>query len=167
MRSFFVYSICMMPWSWIFGIMLNHLAEKTDWYPLISSQVFNKNEKIYRWVGLDIFKWVVINTPFRYFNQKIKIKSRPTIDDIEQLRKDMIFSEISHLFGFLLILPFVIALVTLYSNFLFGSILFIVNLAFNLYPSLLQQRNKQRVERYLLEVKQNPSHQCTRGEELA
>jgi len=149
MRGFLIYSIALMPWSWMLGIAVNYFAEKSRMYTVISNQVFIKNDRINRWIGLEAFKWIVMKTFFRHFNQKIKIDSRLVYADLVQLRKDMIFSEMSHLFAFILVLPFVLLLILHYNNYLFAGTLLAANLAFNLYPSLLQQKNKRRLDRVI------------------
>jgi len=57
----------------------------------------------------------------------------------------MTSAEISHLIGFLFIL--IVSLILLIKKEMeFGIILIISNVIFNLYPSLLQQKNKKRID---------------------
>lgn len=58
----------------------------------------------------------------------------------------MTISEIDHLIGFVFVTIF--ALVKFYYlDFLFGLTIMMVNILMNLYPSLLQQQNKRRIDR--------------------
>ena len=58
----------------------------------------------------------------------------------------MTISEIDNLIGFVFVTIF--ALVKFYYlDFLFGLTIMMVNILMNLYPSLLQQQNKRRIDR--------------------
>jgi hypothetical protein len=65
----------------------------------------------------------------------------------------MTLSEISHLIGFIFVM-----LVAIYQSFavniLFGVIMMIPNVLMNLYPSLLQQENKRRIDRLIRRQKE-------------
>ena len=145
-----IYSLAIIPWSWILGMLINRFVEKRNFYPRISNQVFLKRDSLNKALGVDAFKRVVRNTFFKHLNQKIKITSRPTVAELNQLRKEMIFSEMSHLFGFGLVMIVVLVLFLYYKNPVFGATLFIINVLFNLYPSLLQQKNKQRIDQCII-----------------
>jgi hypothetical protein len=89
------------------------------------------------------FKWIVKNTFFKFFNQKIKVKNQN--DDLAEIRKEMTYSEISHLIGFIFVAIF--AFYKIYSTgIIFGLTMMIPNTLMNLYPSLLQQENKRRID---------------------
>ena len=92
------------------------------------------------------FKWIVTNTFFKFFNQNIKVKSKGT--DLTEVRKAMTVAEVSHLIGFLFVTFFAV-----YKSFthhlLFGIIIMVFNVLMNLYPSLLQQENKRRIDKLI------------------
>ncbi len=75
-----------------------------------------------------------------------------------EIRKEMTIAEISHLIGFIFVT--VIALYKSISyNYLFGLTIMIVNILMNLYPSLLQQENKRRIDRLInRQVKTAPNN---------
>jgi len=105
-----------------------------------------KNENLNKIIGLGYFKWIVKNTFFKFFNQKIKLKNKKT--ELSEIRKEMTIAEISHLIGFIFVT--VIALYKSVSiNYLFGLTIMIVNILMNLYPSLLQQENKRRIDKLI------------------
>ncbi len=57
-------------------------------------------------------------------------------------------SEINHLIEFAFVSIFAIQKVV-QLNFVFAAVITIVNIFMNLYPSLLQQENKRRIDRFL------------------
>ena len=68
--------------------------------------------------------------------------------DLAEIRKEMTFSEISHLIGFVFVA--IVAFYQIYSKgLLFGLTMMIPNALMNLYPSLLQQENKRRIDIFL------------------
>lgn len=97
-------------------------------------------------IGIGIFKWIVKNTFFKYLNPNIKLKNNKIeMDDLNELRKEMTSSEINHLIGFCFVTAFALAKL-INGSFLFALIFMIVNILMNLYPSLLQQENKRRID---------------------
>jgi hypothetical protein len=60
----------------------------------------------------------------------------------------MTYSEISHLIAFIFILGIIIMKLWK-GQFIYAIILLDFNIVFNLYPSLLQQHNKKRIDKLL------------------
>lgn len=146
--KYLVYSISITFFSWIAGMIVNAVIRKKSYYKNLSNLDFIQNESLTKSMGLGVFKWVVKNTFFKYFNQNIKLKNKAERIDLNELRKEMTFSEVSHLIGFGCVAVY--ALVTfIYGDYLFGLIILIVNVFMNLYPSLLQQENKRRIDRLI------------------
>ena len=143
--QYFTFSISITFISWIVGMIVNVLLRNLEFYKKISNLNFIKNETINRRIGLGIFKWVVTNTFFKYFNQKLKLKNKIEITDLNALSSEMTFSEISHLIGFAFVNIFIL-MKLINGNFLFALIFMTVNILMNLYPSLLQQENKRRID---------------------
>ena len=109
---------------------------------------FLKSDKLNKLIGVNIFKWIVKNTFFKFFNQKLKLEGRIEKTDLNKLRDEMTISEIDHVIGFAFVTIF--ALVKLFSlNFFFGLTIMMVNILMNLYPSLLQQENKRRIDKLI------------------
>ena len=134
--------------SWIIGMILNALIKNKSYYINLSNLNFIKSKTLNKRIGLGIFKWIVKNTFFKYFNQKLKLKNKIEITDLNGLRNEMIIAEISHLIGFGFVTIF--ALLKLINGiYLFALIFMIVNILLNLYPSLLQQENKRRIDRLI------------------
>lgn len=143
------FSIAVAFSSFIVGMAVNAVLKKTKFYnDELSDLNFIKSEKWSKWFGVGMVKWIVKNTPFKYFNQKLKLKNKAEKTDLHQLREEMTKSEIEHLIGFVFVTIF--ALVKFYkSEWLFGLTLMIVNVFMNLNPSLLQQQNKSRINKLI------------------
>lgn len=135
--------------SWIVGMLLNAFLRKTEFYTENLTHLnFVKDDKLNKFIGLGIFKWIVKNTFFKFFNQKLKIQKRIEKADLVKLREEMTISEIDHLVAFIFVTCF--AMVSFYNfKFIAGGIMMLVNVLMNLYPSLLQQENKRRIDQFL------------------
>ena len=146
--QYFVFSISIAFISWMIGMILNALIKNKSYYVNLSNLNFIKSDNLTKILGLGFFKWIVKNTFFKYFNQKLKLKNKIKISELSELRKEMTFSEISHLIGFGFVTIFVLVKL-INGNYLFGLIMMIVNMLLNLYPSLLQQENKRRIDKLI------------------
>ena len=132
--------------SWIVGMIVNSILMKSEFYRKLSNLNFIRNKDINKKIGMKSFKWIVKNTFFKYFNQKIKVENQN--NDLTEIRREMTFSEISHLIGFVFVTMF--AFYKIFSvGILFGLTMMIPNTLLNLYPSLLQQENKRRIDMLL------------------
>lgn len=143
-------SISIIFLSFIIGMIIHAVLKKTEFYnKRLSNLDFVENEKLNKYIGVEIIKWIVKNTPFKYFNQTIKIKGKIEKTGLIRLREDMTSSEISHLIGFAFVL--IVALVIFFkTKFFLGMVIILtVNILMNLYPSLLQQQNKRRIDKLL------------------
>ena len=127
-------------------MILNSILIKTEYYKKLSNLNFIASKTLNKNIGIEYFKWIVKNTFFKFFNQKIKIENKKT--ELTEIRIEMTIAEISHLIGFIFVT--IIALYKSISvNYLFGLTIMIVNVFMNLYPSLLQQENKRRIDRLI------------------
>lgn len=132
--------------SWIVGMVLNSVLVKTEYYKKISNLNFIESKTLNKHIGIEQFKWIIKNTFFKFFNQKIKLKNKKT--ELGEIRKEMTIAEISHLIGFVFV-TFIAIYKGLSHNFLFPLIIMIINVLMNLYPSLLQQENKRRIDKLI------------------
>lgn len=147
--KYLTFSIAITFISFMVGMIINGILKRTAFYNnKLTNLNFIKSEKLYKWIGVDLVKWIVKNTPFKYFNQKLKVNSKIEKSDLVKLRQEMTSSEIDHLIGFVFVTIF--ALVKFYkSDWLFGLTIMIVNILMNLNPSLLQQQNKRRIDKLI------------------
>jgi hypothetical protein len=135
--TYLSFSISIAVISWMVGMIINAFLRKTAFYKnKLSNLNFLTSEKLNKIIGIDIFKWIVKNTFFKFLNQKLTIKKKIEKADLYKLREEMTISEIDHLIGFVFVSVF--ALVKFYHlHFLFGLIIMLFNTLLNLYPSLL------------------------------
>lgn len=140
------FSISIAVISWMVGIVINAFLRKTEFYKNnLSNLNFLKSERLNKIIGMGIFKWIVKNTFFKFFKQNLKVKNKIEKPVLIKLRDEMTISEIDHLIGFAFVTLF--ALEKLFGlNLLFGLTIMMVNILMNLYPSLLQQKNKRRID---------------------
>src|SRR5689334_9199824 len=94
--------------SWIVGMAIGSVLRKTEFYgQKLSNLNFITGYSLNKIIGLDVFKWIVKNTFFKFFNQKLKLKNKAEKTDIHKLRDEMTISEIDHLIGFMFVTVFV------------------------------------------------------------
>jgi len=143
------FSISIIFISWIVGMLINAFLRKTDFYNKHLNHLnFIKSEKLNKIIGMDFFKWIVKNTFFKFFNQKLKLKGKIEKSDLVKLRTEMTTSEIDHLIAFIFVTCFV--LFAIYNHkFESAGIMMLINMFMNLYPSLLQQENKRRIDKFI------------------
>ncbi len=146
------FSISLVFIPWIVGIIVTSLITKTDVYNhKLSNLNFIKNEKINNLIGIGLTKWIVKNSFFKFLNQNLKVNKKINVSDLNALRMEMTKSEIGHLIAFLFVL-IIVVIIILKHEFLFALIVLIVNIIMNLYPSLLQQKNKRRIDRLIIKL---------------
>lgn len=130
-------------------MIINAVLRKAEFYNKnLSNLNFINSKNLNKFIGLGIFKWIVKNTFFKFFNQKLKLKKKIEKTELNNLRKEMTISEIDHLIGFGFVSIFALAKF-FDSEYLFGSVITMMNILMNLYPSLLQQENKRRIDKLL------------------
>jgi len=126
----------------------NAIILKKPFYKKLSNFTFIKSKKLPKRIGLGPLKWIVKNTFFKYFSQNLKLKGKASISELNKLRLEMTYSEISHLIGFVAVV--IVALVLFIRGYyIWALIVMIINVFMNLYPSLLQQENKKRIDRLI------------------
>ena len=88
--KYLTYSISIVFISWMVGMLINAILTKTEFYNKnLSNLNFVKNERVNKTMGLGIFKWIVKNTFFKFFNQKLKINKKIEISDLNYLQNEM------------------------------------------------------------------------------
>lgn len=142
----FIFGLSLSVVSWMVGIIGNALLLKTNSYEKLSHLNFIPSKTVNKALGIEQFKWVVKNSFFRFLNQAIRVEGKQT--DLAAIRHQMTLAEVSHLIGFVFV-----AAAAIYQSFnislVFGLTMMIPNVAQNLYPSLLQQENKRRIDQLL------------------
>ncbi|WP_297335167.1 hypothetical protein [Algoriphagus sp.] len=145
------FSISMTFTSMIFGFLVNEKIKRMDFYPRITQWDLIKDERINQWIGVEVMKFLVTKTFWRNLNTKLKLVGKPSVQDLTSLKEEMTHAEISHWIGFLAV--FLVSVGFLINqNYQIGLVLLLMNSIFNLYPSLLQQQNKRRINRIIGQV---------------
>ena len=142
----FTFGISMSFISWIVGMVFNGILMKTKYYEKVSNLNFIKNKRLNKRIGIKYFKLIVKNTFFKFFNQKIKLEIKNA--DLTEIRREMTLSKISHLIGFVFVVIVAIHK-SITTGIIFGLTMMVPNILMNLYPSLLQQENKRRIDKIL------------------
>ncbi|QIL39830.1 hypothetical protein G7074_11475 [Pedobacter sp. HDW13] len=134
--------------SWIVGMLLNAFLAKTTFYQPLTHLNFIKNEKLNKLLGLNVFKYILLHSFFKFFNPKLSMKKKIKASELNEYRKEMTAAELNHLLasGFMNVFIFIKIFKGLY---LFALVITLVNLLMNIYPVLLQQQNKRRIDKYL------------------
>lgn len=76
------------------------------------------------------------------------MQGKADISELKALRDKMTFAELNHLVGFMFVSVFVIAKL-IEGLVAFAIIMLIANILLNLYPTLLQQQNKTRIDKLI------------------
>lgn len=140
--------------SFTIGALLHSLFEKQTWY----KQYFNLNflsNAVTKRIGVLCIEWLILNSPLRIFNKALMIKGRPTKEQLIKLREVMTAAELSHLMGFVAIIPFIICYIVMGKSLLLIISLIILNILFNGYTALTQQYNKRRLDKLLLRMRES------------
>ncbi|RZL25246.1 MAG: hypothetical protein EOO96_23090 [Pedobacter sp.] len=133
--------------SWILGIFIGAFLVRTEFYRKnLTNLNFITSKSINKLIGIGAIKWVVKNTFFKFFNPNLKMKRKTDIGEADKLRKEMTSAEINHLIGFVAVVIFIIVVI-FKGKYLLAMVMMIVNILMNLYPSLLQQENKRRIDK--------------------
>lgn len=127
--------------SWMVGII--GMLAKSPLYARMQRLNFVPSSTANHYLGIPVFRWWVRETPFRFFNPAVRLRGGRA--DLQRIRDAMTHAEISHLIGFTFV-----ALVAVYKGFavdwVFAGLMMLPNVLLNLYPSLLQQENKRRID---------------------
>lgn len=130
------------------GMIVIEVIKNRAFYQNLSSLNFIKSERLNKLIGLGLFKWIVKNTFFKYLNQRLKLSNKIKLSVLSELRKDMTYAEITHIIGFGFAATFAL-IKFINGDFLMALSIMAFNTVLNLYPSLLQQLNKRRVDEFL------------------
>ncbi len=83
--------------SWMVGMILGEIVKRTTFYKKRSNFNFFKSKRLNQRIGINVFRWIVKNTFFKFFNSKIILKNKYNIADLEEIRIEMTYAEINHL----------------------------------------------------------------------
>jgi len=148
MIKYLTFSFAISTISWVIGIVVNAILIKSPYYyQKLSNLNFIKSDRLNKLIGIEIFKRMIIFSPLKYFNPKLSIKKQVKVSELPDLRREMTIAEISHLIAFAFVMIFVI-IKLLNGQYAFALVMLMINILMNLYPSLLQQQNKRRIDKF-------------------
>lgn len=143
--------------SFIFGMIGNAILGKTSLYQRLSERYLLANPKSYERLGVLWYRRILLATPLRYFNTSIRFSAADrNLETLQAVRTNMINAEMSHWIAFAAMLT--LNLVVLWYRGTGIAVAYLIfNIIGNLYPSLLQQYNRQRLAKVMrLHSSRNP-----------
>ena len=146
---YFMLSISIIFCSWTIGLLVNTAILKKSWYSKMSNFNIIKSDDVNKYMGLPLMRSIIRKSFWRKFNPTLKISKRPDCDELLALRHEMTSAEIGHFVAFIAILITVGILMILEKLINLIIPLLILNIFLNLYPSLLQQLNKRRLDKII------------------
>jgi hypothetical protein len=158
------YSLKVIVDSWILGHVSTLLLKRV--IPLSRIGPFNllRSEKVNRLIGVGVLKWVLANSFIKHFNRRLQLsEKKPDSKRLIGLREAMTYAEVVHLIGFAYVLVRVLMNIINDEHLFMIAPLFALNVVVNLYPVLLQQSNKRRVDRVLASLSNRESNGGPRG----
>ena len=136
------------------GIANIYLSKNTIYQSLYRKNLPKKFN--YNYIGLNLFHALVAKTFYSRLNKIIRFKTGSIIE-LSKMRVEMIYSEVGHLVGLVAAQLIIIILIIINPKSVYVQISFdfllistLLNIIFNIYPIILQWRNRSRVERILI-----------------
>ncbi|WP_139237169.1 glycosyl-4,4'-diaponeurosporenoate acyltransferase CrtO family protein [Pontibacter akesuensis] len=140
--------------SWLLGLLMADFLRRRQYYGIANFRIIGSNTR-YSFIGIGAFKWIVTKTFYRHLNQNIKLSATPTLDECTEVRKAMTHSEWLHRIAFWLVVTIGIPITLVQGLYRQVVPLLLLNVILNLYPVLLQQYNKRRLDKVILGVKKH------------
>lgn len=137
----------------IVGMIVNKAIVNKPFYAGLRHLNFIKSEKLNKILGVTLLRYIILHSFWKFLNPGLKLDKAKGREKLLWLRAEMTNAEISHLIGF--VLGLMVMLASCITHYKTGIILplFIANVLFHLYPALLQQYNKRRVDLLLARYK--------------
>ncbi len=110
---------------------------------------WEREGRIYRYLGVEAFRWLLRRTPLGWLNPTFRVTARK--EDLESLLRQMNFAEGAHLIGCIITLGFAVAyLVTGHTRV--GLTFVLVTVVCHFYPMITQRWNRGRVARIVQRI---------------
>ena len=132
----------------VIGMLINNAIKHKPFYTSLTNFNFVESEKANKLLGVLVLKYIILHSFWGKFNPLLTIKEKNR-ETLVQLRKEMTYAEISHLICFILILVLLPVCYVLKFHDDIIIPLFVCNIIFHLYPPLLQQYNKRRLDKVI------------------
>ncbi|KGO87859.1 hypothetical protein Q765_05080 [Flavobacterium rivuli WB 3.3-2 = DSM 21788] len=133
----------------IIGLLVNHAIKSRPFYSKISNLNFIKSEAANRYLGVVLFKKVLVISFWKHLNPTLKIAGRPDKAKLNALRNEMTTAEVGHLVA--LMCTFIAVIVMHQKHYYEDAIIpvLVCNIVFHVYPPLVQQYNKRRLDKII------------------
>jgi len=118
---------------------------------LFSLAPWEKQGEIYDRAGLRAFRWVLFHSPLGWINPNFHLRASRA--DCDRLLRETNSSEAVHWLTFLVSAILAISYF-LHDHAVYGYVMLLVRIPFDLFPIMLQRRNRGRVRRVL----KRPAH---------
>lgn len=115
-------------------------VQDLNWFRLAR---WEENGRVYEWVGLRVFRWILLHTPLGWLGPLALRSSR---SDLDRLLREMNSAEGRHAVAAVLSLAVAVAF-ALNGHMAIATWLVLITIPLNVYPMILQRWNRGRVLR--------------------
>jgi hypothetical protein len=105
--------------------------------------------RIYRWVGVEMFCWLLKHTPLGWLNPSLRLESRKS--GFDALMRQIGFAEGAHLIGGSITLGLTVAYAVL-GHMMVSRSFALMTVLFHAFPVMVQRWNRGRIERLVHRV---------------
>jgi hypothetical protein len=148
--------IAVMFLSFIIGVFADLVLRKVSAYGWMSGGYLFSNLATYEYLGVGLYRKILLATPLRLFNPNIKLPRTRDLRLLKDIRQHMATAEVSHWVGFAVMLAATVYAWSASGPGTGASFLFF-NAVGNLYPCLLQQYNKRRLHQLIAAMEKRKS----------
>ncbi|MEL7059329.1 MAG: hypothetical protein AAGN46_04790 [Acidobacteriota bacterium] len=137
--------------SFVVGVLVDPILRRAKPYGSLSSRYLFKTSETYEKLGVLWFRRLLRITPFGSFNPNIRFTTTRDLNTLRSIRSHMATAEMSHWVGFVFMLGMTV--VAWWSRgALVGLSYVTLNIVGNLYPCMLQQYNKRRLQHLIEKI---------------
>lgn len=134
--------------TWAAGYLFFRLSERLGFAHALLLKESRVLGVARRLLLVEGFRWLLVNTPLRHTSEKIRVHHHGDAE-LLRVRREMVDSEVSHHFAFWFCALAVSVYLLLGGRASLGVVLSVFNVFGNLYPFLVQTRNRSRLDRIL------------------
>lgn len=130
--------------SFLVGVVMDPILRRLPIYGWISTRFLFSSPKVYEYLGVAWFRWLLLSTPLRLFNPNIRFSKSRDLETLKSVQQHIASAEVSHWVGFAFM--FAMTLIAYWYRGPNAAIAFVCfNVVGNFYPCMLQQYNKRRL----------------------
>jgi hypothetical protein len=138
--------------SWVVGGFVgvftrNYLLRMNPWR--FGFAHWEREGRVYRYVGVEAFRWLLRHTPFAWLNPALRLTARKS--DLENLLRQMNFAEGAHLIGGVITLGLSLGY-TVTGHGRVGLSFAVITIFIHFYPLITQRWNRGRVARVVQRI---------------